>query len=629
MHPQLFRLFLFLILASVPSFAAPDQWIEVRSPHFTVITNAGEKSGRHTLDQFERMRWVFSTLFPKFNVDPPEPILIFAAKNGKTFQSFEPQAYLAKGQLNLAGYFLSTSDKNYILLRLDAEQENPFATVYHEYTHLLFRSAADWIPLWFNEGIAEFFQNTTIHDKNVELGKPSSDDILYLRQQKLIPLPVLFKIDASSPYYHEEEKGSVFYAESWALTHYFQMTDKEKGTHRLYDYLNLVASHTDSVAAAEQIFGNLKQLQSALESYISAGNYKEFVLNSAAAPIDESTYTVRNLTQFQADAARADVLADVQREQEARALIDSILKADPNNVEAMETMGNIELRANNHEEARKWYAQAVKLDSQSYLANYYFAAMSQGGSSTDNALIESSLQTAIKLNPKFAPAYDRLSDLYVREPDKRDQALQLSLQAIRLDPSNLYYRLNAINVLMTQGHFDQALSGLQTAVKVAKTPSEVNLVQSRISQVTQIQQARAHVPQPSQGQVITSADIPGSGDGVQGEIKSIRIVQNVADPATPKHPDEASGPKHSLTGVIQSVKCSYPAVIELELKAPKQTVTLYNNNFMKIDLSAVGFAPTGSMNPCKDFEGHTARISYAESTDKTIDGQVLTIELHK
>ncbi|WP_058189494.1 tetratricopeptide repeat protein [Terracidiphilus gabretensis] len=627
MRPHLFCLVLLFGLASVPAFAAPDQWVEVRSPHFTVITNAGEKQGRHTLDQFERMRWVFSTLYPKFNVDPPEPILIFAAKNGKTFQSFEPQAYLAKGQLSLAGYFLSTSDKNYILLRLDAEQENPFATVYHEYTHLLFRSAADWIPLWFNEGIAEFFQNTTIHDKNVELGKPSADDILYLRQQKLIPLPVLLKIDASSPYYHEEEKGSIFYAESWALTHYFQITDKEKGTHRLFDYLNLVANHTDSIAAAEQIFGNLKQLQSALESYINAGNYKEFVLNSAAAPIDESSYTVRTLTQFQADAARADVLADVQREQEARSVIDSILKADPNNVAAMETMGNIELRANNHEEARKWYAQAVKLDSQSYLANYYFAAMSQGGSSADDALIESSLQAAIKLNPKFAPAYDRLAGLYERQPDKRDQALQLSLQAVKLDPSNLYYRLNAINVLMTLGRFDQALSALQTAVKVAKTPSEVNLVQSRISQVTQIQQARAHAAQApqGQGQVVTLDDIPGAGAGVQ----TVRIVQKVAADAAPKHPDAASGPKHSLTGIIQSVTCSYPTIIEFQLKAPAQTVTLYNNNFIKIDLSAAGFNPTGSMNPCKDFEGRTARISYAETTDKTVDGQVLAIELHK
>src|SRR5258708_37858194 len=243
---------------------ATEQWVQVRSPHFSVVTDSNEKQARHILAQFERMRWVFQTLFPKI-VDPPTAILVFAAKNGKTFQSLEPAAYLAKGQLNLAGYFLSTQDNNYILLRLDAEQENPYATIYHEYTHLQFRSAGGWMPLWLNEGFAEFFQNTEIHNKDVELGKPSKDDILYLREQSLIPLRVLLKVDATSPYYHEEQKGSVFYAEAWALTHFLQVSDKEKGTHRLPDYLTMMSHHEDSIDAATKAFGDLKQLQSSLQ----------------------------------------------------------------------------------------------------------------------------------------------------------------------------------------------------------------------------------------------------------------------------------------------------------------------------------------------------------------------------
>ena len=56
--------------------------------------------------------------------------------------------------------------------------------------------AAAWMPLWLNEGLAEFMQNTEIRDKDVLLGEPSADDILYLRQNRLIPLDVLFKVDA-------------------------------------------------------------------------------------------------------------------------------------------------------------------------------------------------------------------------------------------------------------------------------------------------------------------------------------------------------------------------------------------------------------------------------------------------
>ncbi len=153
--------------------ASTAQWVEVRSPHFTVLTDSNEKQGRQIADQFERMRWMFQTLFPNANVDPAEPIVVLAAKNAKSFQALEPAAYLAKGQLKLGGLFLSAPDKNYVLLSLDAEYEHPFASIYHEYTHLQFKNDSEWMPLWLNEGLAEFIQNTEIRDKDVLLGEPS------------------------------------------------------------------------------------------------------------------------------------------------------------------------------------------------------------------------------------------------------------------------------------------------------------------------------------------------------------------------------------------------------------------------------------------------------------------------
>ena len=35
------------------------------------------------------------------------------------------------------------------------------------------------------------------------------------------------------------------------------------------------------------------------------------------------------------------------------------------------------------------------------------------------------------------------------------------------------------------------------------------------------------------------------------------------------------------------------------------------------------------MNPCKDLNGMKAQVRYAETTDKSVDGQVLAIELRK
>ncbi|HEV2213815.1 MAG TPA: DUF1570 domain-containing protein, partial [Terracidiphilus sp.] len=234
--------------------AAEKPWVQVSSANFEVETDAGERQARQLLEQFERMRWVFRTLFPQVHADPPEPILVIAVRNSKEFQDYEPADYEGRGKMKLAGYFEQSAQRNFILLRLDAEDEHPYTTVYHEYTHFQFRHISSRMPVWLNEGLAEFFQNTVIEPKYVQLGMPSVDDILYLRQQTLIPLDVLFRVDQSSPYYHEENKGSVFYAESWALTHYLQVQDRKDGKKRLVTYLTLVMNNTDPVEAATQAF---------------------------------------------------------------------------------------------------------------------------------------------------------------------------------------------------------------------------------------------------------------------------------------------------------------------------------------------------------------------------------------
>ncbi len=161
-----------LLLASVTSLVdnSGPHWTEVRSPHFGVVTNAGEKDGRRVAGQLERMRSVFHVLMPSASDDAAAPIVVLALKDQKSFRTLEPEAYQAKNQLDLAGLFLSEPNKNYILLRLDAQGDHPFATVYHEYMHYMLRKTSDWIPLWLNEGLAEFYQNATLCGCTARLG---------------------------------------------------------------------------------------------------------------------------------------------------------------------------------------------------------------------------------------------------------------------------------------------------------------------------------------------------------------------------------------------------------------------------------------------------------------------------
>lgn len=615
-------LLLMLASAAAPAFASGPAWVEVRSPHFRVVTDAGDKQGRHVADQFERMRWVFQTLFPKSNVDPIAPIVVIAVRHREEMLALEPAVYREKGQVNLVGLFLRGNDKNYILLRLDAaDEQHPYAAVYHEYTHL--ELGTEGMPLWLNEGLAEFFQNTEIQDKDVRVGEVSADNILYLRQNRLIPLPVLFQVDANSPYYHEEQKGSIFYAESWALTHYLEFTDFTQHTNRIGTYLGLVNQNEDSVRAASEAFGDLKQLQTALEDYISHQRYMFFRMNSAAAPIEADKLAVTPLTLPQGDAVRADFLAYSGRRDDARTMLTDVLKADPKNELAHETMGLIESRDGHREEAKKWYAEAVALDPESYLAQFHLAAESMAGGETSLA-VEDGLRAAIKVNPRFAPAYDGLAVLYGRRREKLDEAHMLELAAVQLEPANVNYRLDMANILTEQQRYDDAIHVLQAAEEVARSPLEADVVHRVMTQVNDNKaQMERFKREQAEAQIHTTVLAPAETTDAVRE-KQMGLPQKL------KHPTEtAHGPDLIVEGVIREVHCNWPGAMELTVEGAKGSVLLYNNDAYSVDYRALNFTPQEPIQPCQDLEGMKARVHYFATADKTVGGQITIVALWK
>lgn len=599
-----------------------ENWIEVRSPHFIVATTANEKQARRIADQFERMRSLFHALFPNLKIDPSAPIIVIAVKDDKDFRALEPQEYLAKGSLQLGGLFLRAADKNYVLLRLDAQGEHPYSTVYHEYTHLLM-SKAEWMPLWLNEGLAEFYQNTDIDETDARLGQPSVEDIQFLRQTTLLPLPTLFAVDYNSPYYHEENKGSIFYAESWALAHYLLVTDADKKIDRLPRYADLLAGGTDPLTAATNAFGDLKKLQLDLNVYVQQAQFR-FFKKKVSTETDPSTFKVETLTSPQADAMRADFLACNRRTQDARTLLDRVLHDDPSNVAARETLGFLEFQAGHLEEAKKWYRQAVELDSHSYLAHYYFAAISMQDKvdPSDEKQVENSLRTAIKLNPSFAPPFDRLAVLLGSRDGDLSEAHMLGLTAVSLDPENMGYRANVASVLMRMGQGQNAVNVLRIAVKLAKTPQESQFVNEALlnAQTFATAQEEMKEQQEEMKEEAENSQPPSNASATSSNVtRAPRLVRRESVP---------DGPHHFVTGVIKDVHCD-SLKIDLAVKSAAKSMNLYADNYFKVRFTTLGFQPTGDLNPCAQLEGRPAKVEYVEAADKSKAAYLFSVELHK
>src|SRR5882757_1882125 len=291
-----------LLLLSHSALAA-DNWIEVRSPHFIVNSNAGEKEARKVADQFEQIRRMFQSAFSTLRVDPAQPIIIVAAKNENTIKLFLPEEWEVKGHIHHTGMYQPGQDKDYVVLRVDSEGDNPFHTLYHEYTHALLRLNFSNLPIWLNEGLAEFFGNSTLGDKEIKTGTIDPGHLYLLNQSKLIPIETLLEVDHNSPYYNESNRASVFYAESWAVVHYLMLDDDARKKQLMKNFLNAWQNSGNQLDAARAAFGDLKQFGKKIESYSRQGSFQIGVVKIGQEAADKN-YAVRSVSPGEAVALR-------------------------------------------------------------------------------------------------------------------------------------------------------------------------------------------------------------------------------------------------------------------------------------------------------------------------------------
>ena len=194
-----------LALAGFP--AELDGWVEVQSPHFVVVSDVGAKQAQAVAAEFDQLRNVFRAALPQARLDPRRPIIIVAIKDQNTLRAWLPGFWETEGRAKPSGIFAPGEEKHYAVIQLTAGQGLRH-NLYHEYIHLLNRLNFRRLPLWLNEGFAEFYANTTIRDGEAEFGRPDEAHLRLLEQRRMLPLGALFSVDHTSADYNEADRAS-------------------------------------------------------------------------------------------------------------------------------------------------------------------------------------------------------------------------------------------------------------------------------------------------------------------------------------------------------------------------------------------------------------------------------------
>ena len=457
-------------LAAAPAFGGAERWVEVKSPDFVVVSNASEKEAREIDIQFEQIRSLFRQALPIAQNHNGPVVTILAAKNEKTLQDLLPE-YWTKGHAHPAGIFEQALNQFYIALEMDAPGPNPYVTIYHEYYHSLTTPYEPNMPTWLAEGLADFFGNSEIDGKTAMIGEPSEPLLYQLQGQPFIPLDTLFHVTQTSPYYNEDSKATIFYAESWALIHYFILGDGQTHKPMLTAYLKELGEGATEDKAVTA-FGNLGELQAALQEYIRRGSYSYFRL--AAPPrIDESELRARQLSEADVDAYKGGFAATRGFPEAAKTELAQAIQLDPKNALAQSNLAIAQFFSGQKSEALDSASTAVALDPNNSVTRYLRAYLAYNElPGARNPQIEDDLQAAIKLSPEFAPPYGLMAFYLATQNEDLSEALSDSRRAIALEPGNSEYRIAEGQVLARMQNFTAARGALQFARECASTPQE-------------------------------------------------------------------------------------------------------------------------------------------------------------
>lgn len=454
MFKSIFAVLSIILFASLSCSAFEKEWAEVRSPHFRVITDGSEREARRVAREFEQIRFAMSSVYPKLRLDSGAPLLVMCPRDESSMKALAPQYWKGKG-FKPAGFFHHGWDKEYAMVRLDEIRPESYEVVYHEYVHSVMRLNVRWLPVWLDEGLADFHANTRFEKNKIYVGAPSWR-LRVLRSRPLIPLSTLLHVTPSSPYYHDEDKADIFYAQSWLLTHYLFFGPGMESGRKLLRFIALL-DDTEQMKAFEQVFGDPQQVEKQLQEYgrtfTMAGGY----LNTPAST-DEKEFTSRRMSAAETEAELGSYHLWARQHDLARPLIEQALKDDPKLGLAHEDMAFLDFAEGKDDDAIREFAQAVTLDPKLYLSLFSLTMMSpiaRSDAPADQAKLERVLNKVLEQDPQFAPALVQLARLYVRQ-DNLEKAYAAARKAEGLEPTRAGYHLLSGRILQLRGHGAEA-----------------------------------------------------------------------------------------------------------------------------------------------------------------------------
>lgn len=409
---RLIRLALAMLALVLPA-TAQAQWRRAESPNFVVYGEGSEARLRERillLEDFDRLLRTVTSV----NTPPAAAKLhVYLVDDNRALARIRDLGH------NAAGFYAASPEGIGAFVSVDSGGTLN-ETLFHEYAHhFMLQHAPGSYPAWYIEGFAEYFSTVRFTRDAIDIGNFSRGRASWLVHEGWLPLDRLL---GGSPSGLTPEGVSMFYSQSWLLTHYFYSTPERQAA--LGRYL-VAARRGGPISGIEQATGmNAERMGRELRNYIRDGSirFRRMRRGSAGAPPPVTVATLpraaddlilhhaalrvgisdaNEASQLQAirtaaarhanDPFARRVLAQAELLHGDRAtagrLLDGLIGEAPNDAELMYLRGRLHLEAAEDAPdpdserllARQWFVRAHRADPDHFQTLYrYFEAVRSG-----------------------------------------------------------------------------------------------------------------------------------------------------------------------------------------------------------------------------------------------------------
>jgi tetratricopeptide (TPR) repeat protein len=452
---------LWLALSAGTLSAAEPAWTRLDTPSFTFFSNASAEVTRRFAGDLETFRRFVAASLGDGAVASPLPTHVYLFDSHTSFRDF------SLGERNV-GWFAGTRQAN--VIALDTSSAAGAEVAYHEYVHFVVENSTPAVPLWLNEGLAEFYSTFRSRAEELEIGRPLERHVEFLRRNRLISFDDLFAVDRRSSDYTEERRRGAFYAQSWAFVHYLLVGQKEFHV-EVDDFLSRLRDGQTARDAFEDAFGTTTVgLRRDLEHYLSQASF-EYLVMAAEPDLDESPGQPVVLADAEAR-ARLGLLrlaGKVGTEADSERDFNAALGGEPANPTALRGMGELDLGRGDYLQAAAWFAEALRhepgdvanldLHGLALLQVVQADAAPPGGLDPARRDIleraRTSFAQAISRAPTYAPALAGYGTTFFWDDDP-GEGIEVSARAVRLLPRNAVILASHLALVAQAGELERA-----------------------------------------------------------------------------------------------------------------------------------------------------------------------------